>query len=384
MTNFTLMPTYYQVTWNETTPTNYTSVNGTGTSQDGGLDSKKAFDYYRTITVTGTTAITSTPMSAGSTLIINGYTITFAAADTMNDIIRKINIWYRSTKVIADQRVQTTYVSLSNSPGNEGAPIALVEGNGALAILGFKPGVSANFPQMVGGAYTTTTPGSNVTINGFNVVFSSAQTLAQLVSNLNAQTNNTGVVAAAAATYLQLAPSTQGQPFILNNVNATIGWSSGLYCGNPTTIAQSTAKELANMRWEQVIQQMSFSTTPSYVDNLVVTGNYIGNAVPTTFSFTVGFNDPDQIITTSLPTEPDAAGTVFIGEYAVQRWVARALTNSYLSNREVWNPTLNQVNAFAVFNNTPNIIPLTVAGIDITANIVTLAQNITVTPWPGL
>lgn len=385
MPTFSPIPTYYQVTWNYTSPNGYTNTIVAGSTQDGGLDSKKAFDYYRTITVTGIILISGTPMSAGQTFIINGYTITFAAADTLNDIIRKINIWSRLTNVIADQRVQSGYISLSNSnnPGCAGQPFYIAEGNGALGILGLTANQYQSYPSLVGQSFSNVTVGSNIVINGYNVQFPAGGNVGVVASAINAATPYTGVIAQQAANRLQLSTQQSGGPWNLNNVNASIGFVAGLYIGQPNTLVQSQSKELGNMRWEQVIAQLSMNTSPNYVDNLVVTGNYLGNAVPTTFSFTVGYEHPDQVRTVALPTEPDA-GTVFIGEYAVQREVARALTNTWAGSRKVYDPTLNQVNVFAVYNNTPGIMNLTVSGIDIVANINVISQNITVTPYPGL
>lgn len=383
MANFSLTPTYYQITWTDNSPTDYSGLNGTGSQQDGGLDATTAFNYYRMITITGINAITSTVMSAGWTIIINGYTITFAAADTLTDIIRKINLRSRLTKVIADQRVALTYLSLSNVSGSAGSPFYVAEGNAtALSALGITPNEYQYYPQMVGTAFTSTGANANVSINGATVTFT-AGNLANAVAELNAQTVNTGVIAYPAATRLQLASVQGGGPFAINSINAAIGWSVGNYVGNPTTLAQSQAKELANMRWLQVINQLETSSTPSYIDNLTVSGNYLGNAVPTTFSFTVGYDHPDQITTTALSTEPDA-GSVFIGEYAVQRFVARALTTTTNSNRKVYDPSLKSVGNYAAFDNTPIIVNLTAAAIDIVANIITVSNNITVVPIPGL
>ena len=134
MTTFSLNPTYYQVTWSDTTPNDYSSLGG---NQAGGLDSTTALNYNRLVHVTGTAAVTSNVMNDGETIIINGYTVVFDSGMNLAAIIAKINLVSKFTNVIADQRIVSTYITLANAPDTEGAPFYIAEGNGSgLAKLG--------------------------------------------------------------------------------------------------------------------------------------------------------------------------------------------------------------------------------------------------------
>lgn len=377
MTTFSLTPTYYQVTWTNNSPTNYSTLTGT---QAGGLDSISSASYNRTIITTGNLAITTTLLGAGDTIIINGYTITFAAADVMNDIIRKINAWSHLTHVVADQRIETTYLTLANAPGYEGYPFYIQEGNSdALEDIGLTAGEYTQYPTMVGSAYSTVGTGDNVTINGYNFVFTSGS-VASAATQLNTVSAYTGVSASVAAARLQLSSASGHQPWTINSGNAVA--KLGLTIGNqigfgPITLSQSQANELGNMRWRQVINEIESFSTPSFVGNVAISGNFIGNATPTTFSFTVGYDHPDQIVTVGRTTEPDA-GTTFIGELAVKRAVARAMSSSMNSNRMVFDPTLTTYGSYTAQAYSPKIQNLTATGIDTVTNISIIENNISV------
>lgn len=383
MTTFSPTPTYYQVTWTNNSPTDYSSLTGT---QAGGLDSISSASYNKTISTTGTIAITTTLLGAGDTIVINGYTITFAAADVMNDIIRKINAWSHLTDVVADQRIETTYLTLANAPGYEGQGFYIQEGNSdVLEDLGLTPGEYKKYPTMVGSAYSTVGTGDNVTINGYNLVFTTGA-VASAASQLNAVTAYTGITAAVAAARLQLSSASGSQPWAINSGNAVakLGLTTGNQIGfGPATLAQSQANELGNMRWRQVINELERFSTPSFVGNVAISGNFIGNVTPTTFSFTVGYDHPDQVITVGRTTEPDT-GTTFIGELAVKRAVARAMSSSMNSNRMVFDPILTTYGSYTAQVYSPKIQNLTAAGIDTVTNIVTIENNISVVQISGI
>jgi len=388
MTSYSFNPTYYQVTWNNNTPTNYSALTG---NQAGGLDSETAWQIQSLIKTTGGSAVTGTPFVDGATIIINNYTVTFAATDTLASAIVKINLMTKFTGVYADQSVATTYITLQNAPGYEGVPFYLKEGNGtALATLGLNnPGYYPSgqyqnyFSQVAATAYSNVSTGSNVTINGVTITFTSGN-IQSAVSQLNNYTNQTGVAAEVAGPYLQLESAGWTQPWVINSGNAltALGFPTGIYTAYPSNITLSEDKERANMRWFQVVSQMESTATPNYFGSIVRTGN-IGNAALNTITWTVGYEQYSQLRTEALPTEPDY-GNTFVGTAAIQRWVARAMTNTWSSNRKVFAPCASQYGSTAIYNNPAQIINITAQGIDVVANIQTVSNNIVVTQIPGV
>ena len=153
MTTFSLNPTYYQVTWSNTTPNNYMSLSG---NQAGGLDSTTALNYNRLVSVTGTVAVSTNVMSDGETMIINGHPITFNSGMDLTAVISEINLNSKFTGIIADQRVASTYITLANAPGEEGSAFYIAEGNGsALSKLGLTANTYQYYPNVVGGTFTS-------------------------------------------------------------------------------------------------------------------------------------------------------------------------------------------------------------------------------------
>jgi hypothetical protein len=323
-------------------------------------------------------------MSDGETLIINGYSVIFDSGMNLAAVISTINLATKFTGVIADQRVASNYVTLANAPGQEGAAFYIAEGNGsAMSKLGLTAGTYQYFPNIVGGTFTSVGTGDNVTINGINIVFT-AGNLASVVTQLNAYTPTTSVAALPAANKLQLT-NVNGQPWAINSGNAVtkLGFPVGNYGGYPITIIESENKERANMRWVQAVSELEQFSTPNFVGNVVRTGNLNGNGTCATFQFIIGYEHPDQIVTTARSTEPDS-GNVLVGTAAVKRAVARAMVASMTSNRKVFDPTLAAYGAFANRPNAARIEALTASGIDIVANVIIVEQNITVTQVSGV
>lgn len=375
MSTFSLQPTYFQITWNQDTPVDYTNLTGIAA---GGLDSTSAANYNRIIFITGVNDLSSNPMADGDSIIINGYRIYFDSGDDLNSIIGKINLARKFTNIIADNRVSTNYLTLANAPGYEGAAFYIANGvAGSLDKLGLSAGQYGYYPSLIGSNYTTVN-GGNVTINGINIVFA-AGNLASIVTQLNANTPATSVQAYAAGPKLQLA-STTGQPFSINggNVVSNLGISTGNFGGYPDTLLNSQNKERANMRWQQVINELESFGTPNFVGNIVVSGDKTGNSPVTTFSFVVGYEQPAYIQTTARDPEPDA-GTQLFGVDALKRSVARAMLSTISSNRKVFDPTLLSYSAYTDRPNAQRIQNIVAGPIDIQSNlIVQVETNITV------
>lgn len=381
MTTYSFNPTYYQVTWNLTSPTDYSALTG---NQSGGLDPVTAWNVNRLISVTGVSPVTGTPMADGETIVINGYTIAFLSTDTLADIINRINLAAKFTNVVADQSVAGTYITLKNAPSKEGTPFWIAEGNGtALLIkLGLQPATYSYSPSEVGTAFSSVSTGSNIVINGVNIVFS-AGSVGSVATQLNNYTSLTSVAAYVAGPYLQLA-STNGQPWTINSGNAiaNLGTTLGNHGGYPLTLANSESKERANMRWTQMISELEENATPSFFGNISRTGN-IANAAPSTVTFSVAYERPDTVYTVARSNEPDA-GNTFVGTDALRRQVARALTQTMVSNRKVFDPNMENFGAYSDRPNAARIETIIAGGLDTVANISIVEDNITVVQIPGV
>lgn len=377
MTTFSINPTYYQVTWTQTTEAaDYSGLTGI---YAGGLDSTSAANYNRIVFITGNATLTGNPMNDGDAIIINAYTIKFNSGDTINSILGKINTASKFTGILADTRVAANHITLANSPGQEGKPFYIADGvSGSLGRLGLAAGEYRLYPSMIGSAYSTVN-GGNVTINGVNITFTSGN-LSSIVTQLNNYSASTGVTAYSAGGHLQLA-SNSGQPFCINsgNVVANLGITTGNFGGYPSTLVNSQNKERANMRWQQVINQLESFSTPFFVGNVVTSGDKTGDSAPNTFSFVVGYENPDQIYTVATLDEPDA-GTVKTGTDAIARSVARAMVSTLASNRKIFDPTLQSYGAYTDRPDAFRIENITAGAVDQIANLVSqVEQNISVT-----
>lgn len=380
MSTFSLNPTYYQVTWNLVSPTDYSGLSG---DQNGGLDPISSWQINREVTITGTVLVSGAVMAEGETIIIDGRSIAFSSTDTLADIVGKINLESKFTAVVADQSVAGGYITLRNQPTTEGQPFYLAEGNGsALSKLGLVPGVYRHGPSEVGGAFSSVTTGSNVTINGINIVFSSGG-LVSTASQISARSADTGVIAYASGPYLQLT-SKDGQPWVINSGNAVanLGTTLGNHGGLPSSLANSQAKERANMRWQQAISELQSFSTTNLVGNIVRTGN-VGNVALTTVTFTVGYERPDQVVTVAREGEPDA-GNVLVGTSAVRRAVARALVCNLTGNRKVFDPTMENFGAYTDRPNAARIQAITASALDTLSNIGIIETNLAVTQIAGV
>jgi hypothetical protein len=222
-----------------------------------------------------------------------------------------------------------------------------------------------------------------VSINNVAITFT-AGNIQSAVSQINSYTSKTGIAAEVAGPYIQLECAGWSQPWAINSGNAVanIGFPVGVYTGYPSNLTLSENKERANMRWFQAVSQLESTATPNYFGNIVRTGN-IGNAALNSITWTVGYEQYDQLYTAALPTEPDY-GNTFVGSAAIQRWVARAMTNTWNSNRKVFAPCTSQYYGRAAYTNPAQILSITAQGVDVVANIVTVSNNITVTQIVGI
>lgn len=377
--------TYFQITYNNTTPTDYSALTG---NQAGGLDSESAWNIQSVIKTTGGSVVSGTPFVNGATIIINGYTVTFSSTDNLAAAINKINLLTKFTGVYADQSIYSGYITLQNAPGFEGQPFYLKEGNGtALATLGlnnpgyYPTGQYKNAPSVVGSSFSSVTKDSYFNINNVTITFT-AGNIQSAASQINASTPYTGVTAEIAGPYLQLEPSPYSQPISINSGNAlaNLGFSAGVYTGPISNITLSQDKERANMRWFQVVNQLESSATPSFFGNINRVGG-TGNAALNSITWTVGYECYSAITTQALACEPDA-GTTFTGTAAVQRLVARGMVNTWSSNRKLFAPCVSQAAGTAWMSDPARIQNITAQGVD--TNVQVVSNNIVVTQIPGV
>lgn len=367
-------PTYYRVEWDQTSPNDFTSLTG---NQAGGLDSSSPLDYNSKVIITGDTAIVATPLADGDSLIINGIEISFLSTDDLANIITTINIHRVLTNVIAHNDISATYLTLTNASGNEAESITLAEGTGALNKLGLVEGVYTHFPSVVGGSFSSFNNGDKVDINGITITFvTGALDRPGAINTINEHVSDTHVIASAAAGKVQLT-STVAQPIVVAGTNPTkLGFTSGVYGGNPSTVEQSIDKSLANLRFQMVVMQLEQFATPFVLNDFFGTGNYDGSTELDTFAFTVGYERPDQVATLSLVGEPNS-GTLLTGTAAIRRAVARGLAATYNSNVNLFDPKVEVKNGCAIRPNAVRVKNLTAEGID--DDLSDLEANISVT-----
>ena len=375
--NYSPEPVYYTVSIDITGPTDYSALTG---AQAGGIDLGTAKKYNERVSVTGNTAISSNVMSAGETIVINGYSVAFSNTDALADLISKINVASKYTNVIATDQVASTYLTLTNPLDQMGYTFYVAEGSGtALSKLGIAAGTYSAGVVEYGGSYTNFASGNVITINGVTLTFGGTTTAAAACTSINAVKGQTSVVAQLyGGGKIQLG-SIYNQPYALGGADiAKLGFTAANHGGFPNTLALSETKDQGNMRYIQAIMEIEKMATPFVVGSWRSTGNQLGNAAPTTFQFTVGFNNVDWLQTTAYTTEPDN-GTVYTREVAIRRSVARAFIATMNSNRNVYDPTISTNNGYPVLGTASKIINITASGWDVVGNIQTIENNITVT-----
>jgi len=141
------------------------------------------------------------------------------------------------------------------------------------------------------------------------------------------------------------------------------------YITLPTTKAFSEAKERSNMRYESIIRNISTDIAPTVVRGQVATAA-TPDAEATSFGMTVGY-DREEYVRTADELIP---GTELIGIAAVTRWVARALIQEQVGNRDFYDPTVVPATGIPRGNEISNVIAGAAA-----ADIATAEAAITVT-----
>lgn len=100
----------------------------------------------------------------------------------------------------------------------------------------------------------------------------------------------------------------------------------------PTTDDLGLAKERANMRYLEIIQQVSTAISPVHVLDIVKPGAD-GDNEATAYEFTLVYDRPEYVIT-------DTESGELTGEAAVQWWIANAISSDVISNTQAFQALL--------------------------------------------
>lgn len=104
----------------------------------------------------------------------------------------------------------------------------------------------------------------------------------------------------------------------------------------PSDKDASLAKERANVRWEEILRQVSEIITPD-VRKITKTGSPTADDPPQTIEFTLSYNREEYVYTYN--SEDDPSGIEYLnGEDAITRQIARALSVTRIENRSIYNP----------------------------------------------
>lgn len=370
----TFFPTYYTVTWNGASPTNYNALTGTGA---GGVDSASAIDILNQVWIVGTASAPTT--TVGHSIVLNGVEIIFTGT-SLASAIADINKETEKTGVVADSVNFTGYLTLSSVLGVHGISITTSAGVGtALSDLGFNQNeIWSAFPNTIGNSWSNIAAGNAFLINGVPVVLTATSAPTAVAAAINQGTLEHNVVARASAAGLQLA-SADGQPFMLTdgvagNV-AKMGFTAGVQTtvGVPMALNDSINKEFANMRWRQMLLDLSNLTSPSFTGWINRSNGINAWGPVASLSFTIAYDRPDylQIADQFNP------GTSLTGAAAIKRAIALSLSNPVLTeNRKVFDPSITFFGALCNRANPSQIMGLSATGLD--TDILALEANIQV------
>ena len=376
MSTYQPKPTYYRVTWNNTSPTNYSAT--------GGIIPFNSVQMNNTVAVTN---ITSSPsLVTGDILSCNEYNIgPFLSTDSTANIIADFNDMTQFTGVMASQPF-TSYITLQSTNPVSGV-IGLSDVTGTpIEELGFTSASGFKYKNPIYGVgFSSPSNNNNVVINGTTITFvTGALTVSGVVNTINKYTASTNVVATQASGNVQL-NTLDGSPLYFGTgstgTSAAIGFADNTMYGGNMTQAQAIIIEQANLCWNGMISTVESIISPIYWDSIAMTGSNTtdGSALPTTVSWTIGVSNPNQLVTLTLAGEPETTGTTLYGAAALTRLLARALTGTWSENRKVYNNTLLQRSTFAVRENPVNVQLITASPLDTSANIHNLEGNLSVT-----
>lgn len=115
---------------------------------------------------------------------------------------------------------------------------------------------------------------------------------------------------------------------------------TGTLINVPSSLSNAEAKARAYYRFKQIINICGFSVNILDLANATETGADV-NTTPSNISFTLVYDKPSY-----LHTDDELnSGNILSGADCVKRWIARALSNTYVANEEVFDPTPSKDNA---------------------------------------
>lgn len=382
MSTFQPNAAYYRVTWNLTSPNNYT---GSGTTA-GGINPFNSRQYHSMIALTGTAA--SPSMTDGDEVLLNNYVVgPFLAADSVATIIQRFNDMSPWTKVQASQDITANYITLSCAYTDVQTAIVLANQTGTpLTALGFTAG-SFSLPNPIyGGAFSSPANGETITLNGVTITFvTGALTAAGVVSTINASTAATDVVATRYANKIQL-NSISNSPIYFGadtgSAASDIGFAASTAYAGAMTYNDALEAERGFLRWKLAASTVGQICTPIWYQSVGLTGTTVTNGVapPATVAWTIGVEHIDDLRLLTVSGEPETVGTELIGAAAIKRLIARSLTNSITENCNVFNANIAVLGSTTAYNTSQMVIEsVTASAIDTVANIDDIEDNLTVT-----
>lgn len=373
MTIYQQIPTFYRVTWTNNSPTNYTSV--------GGVTPFNSIQMNNTVAITCTN--NSPSFANGDIILCNDFQIgPFTTATTVANVVTAFNNMSQFTGVMASQSF-TGYVTLQSiDPTNQVIALSDVTGT-PVEELGFTTTTGLNLGNPIyGGSFGSISSGNYVVINGITITFTSGS-IASVIATINNASYASNVVASACGAIVQL-NSLDGSPIYFGvgsaGTSAALGFADSTVYAGAMTYSLAVSIEEANMRWKGIINSVETIVSPIFWNSIVLTGGNTtdGSSLPTTVSWTIGITDSAVLSTATLAGEPETVGTILYGIAALTRLMARGLVNEYQENRKLYNNTTTIRGAYACRENQVNIVYMTAAALDTSANIHNVEGNFAV------
>ena len=387
MATFSPFAAYYRITWNLTTPNDYTGTNSTS----GGINPFNSRQYHSMIALTGTGDMSSGyPGAASDVININGYDIgPMGSATSAADLCTLFNNLSPWTNVMASTDVNPKYITLSCAYPSVQTAITISNTVGTPnGVFGWPLG-SFTYPNPIyGGTFSTLSNGNNVTINGVTVTFTTAGGLNQAgaCSKINSVSGVTNVVATPYAGNIQL-NSISNSPIYLGTGTGTskLGFSNSTIYSGAMTYANALADEQGFLRWKLVASSIETLVTPIFYASVSYGNTTVqstdGVNPPAQFSWTVGVEHIDALTTITLAGEPEGAGITLTGPACIKRLISRALSSSITENCNVYNPNVTIAGSSVIAYNTSQMVTVqvTASALDIADNIDHIEENLTVT-----
>jgi hypothetical protein len=384
MSTFKPTGAYYRVTWNLTSPTDYTGSNNTA----GGINPYTSRQYHSMIALTGTADLSGGwPGAASDVININGYDIgPIGSGTSLTNLIQLINNMTPWTHVMATNDISANYITLSCAYANVQTAITISNTVGTPAsVFGWPVGGFTLSNPIYGGSFSSPSNGETVKINGITITFvNGALTLAGVCNTINAQSSVTNVIATPYANKIQL-NSISNSPIYFGtdtgSAASDIGFAASTAYAGAMTYADAVTNEQGFLRWKLAASTIESVCTPIYYNSVVMTGGGVtdGGSVPSTVSWTVGVEHIDQLSTLTVNGEPEGAGSLLTGAAAIKRFIARALTNTITENCNVFNPNIAILGSTVAYNTSQMVIQsVSAAAIDTVADMNTVEGNLTV------